>query len=120
MKPKNYYGLAYSKELKDDPRRDKWLKQLERQGLDETETWNLDVVIACFLVPRLKLFKRKTNCIPEGHTEKKWQKTLDKMINAFEIIANREIYALIEPARWEREVEAGLQLFVKHYHDLWW
>jgi hypothetical protein len=54
MKPKNYYGSAFDKDLKKDKRQPKWKKQRGSAGFDDTELWSLDVTLLLFLYPRLK------------------------------------------------------------------
>lgn len=70
--------------------RKKWLKQ---QGLyvNPKETWSLDITFAKYIIPRLKKFKELNNGYPgieEVNTPEKWDEALDKMIQAFEYVAN--------------------------------
>ena len=92
------------------------LQRLER-GFDDTETWNLYVTIAGFVVPRLKRFKEVTIGYPASMTEKEWDECLDKMIFAFETVLNEDDD--IDICDNEKVVE-GLSLFAKHYLHLWW
>jgi len=92
------------------------LQRLER-GFDDTETWNLYVTIAGFVVPRLKRFKEVTMGYPASMTEKEWNESLDKMIFAFETMLNED--GDIDCCDNEK-VEEGLSLFAKHYLHLWW
>ena len=43
--------------------RKKWLKS-HGKYVNQKETWNLDYWIANYILPRLKLFKKKTNGYP--------------------------------------------------------
>jgi hypothetical protein len=54
MKPKNYYGSAFDKDMKNDYRQKRWAKEREKHGFDDTEIWSLDVTLLLFLYPRLK------------------------------------------------------------------
>ena len=116
-------------------KRKKWLKQ-HNKYVNPRDTWNLDHTIASFILPRLKLFKKLGNGYP-GHgemdTPEKWNKALDKMINAFELIATadtyyglwdieKNTYAEVKPLLEQKqtEVEEGLQLFAKWFQSLWW
>ena len=69
-------------------KRKKWLKE-NNLYVNPKDIWNLDVTIAEFILPRLKLFKKKTISYPgygEMDTPEKWDEALDKMILAFEYI----------------------------------
>lgn len=69
-------------------KRKKWLKE-NNLYVNPKDIWNLDVSIAEFILPRLKLFKKKIISYPgygEMDTPEKWDKALDKMILAFEYI----------------------------------
>lgn len=109
---------------------------------------NLDQTIARFILPRLKLFKKKVIGYPPNITFEEWKEILDKMIVAFELIINSNepnfghtefhtekegnLYKLVvdksdfnaeEYQKWVNEknakIEEGLQLFAKYYQDLW-
>ena len=129
--------------------RKKWLKQ---QGLyvSPKETWNLDITFAKYIIPRLKKFKKLNNGYPgreEMDTPEKWDKALDKMIQAFEYVVNEfdwwtnnskygcldteskyddKYVAKINKSYFDEEkrrqvvINEGLQLFAKYYIDLWW
>jgi hypothetical protein len=107
----------------------KHMEELKRTGISSDETWNLDVTIAEFILPRLKLFKELTEGYP-GELEKlyrkegedkaveKWNEILDEMIYSFEKISKRweEDISLEE----QEKVNDGLEKFVSWYHHLWW
>lgn len=108
-------------------------KYLKKQGLyvNPRETWNLDVTIAKYIVPRLKLYKKLNNGYPgrdEMDTPEKWDEALDKMIHAFELAAKNYdgIYGAtgedyIENVIETRDVvQEGLQLFAKWFEWLGW
>ena len=78
---------------------------------------DLDYTIAEFVVPRLKLFKKEVDCHPqEFNSLEEWKNVLDKMIKAFD---NMEIFYSPSDKDLKNAVEEGLNLFRKHYHDLW-
>jgi hypothetical protein len=91
------------------------------RGWDDSETWNLDYTIANFIVTRLKRYKELNNGIPPDLNEQQWDDILDKMIASFELRCYdyREDF---ENASEEREaiITEGLNLFSKHFEDLWW
>jgi hypothetical protein len=96
-------------------RRIRWWWQRRTRGFDDRETWDLDVTIAEFVLPRLRRFKNVTKCYPSGMTEEEWHEMLDGMILAFEWIAtSRE--ATYKPDN----VHSGLRDFGDYYFDLWW
>lgn len=115
--------------------RKKWLK---KNGLyvNPKETWSLDFTIAKFVLPRLKLFKKLNNAYPgtgDMDTFEKWNKALDKMINAFELIATGDMYyGLMDDKKTsfadirelceqkQKEIEEGLKLFSEWFQHLWW
>ena len=100
-------------------------KQLKKLGayVNPKDTWNLDVAIAKFVLPRLKLYKKLTNGYPgiPGYSYEQWMDDIDKMIAAFELIANDSNFKLFKQNSMEAEIiEDGLDLFRKYYFDLWW
>lgn len=96
-------------------------KQLKRLGkhVPSRDTWNLDMTIAKFVVPRLELFKKITDCYPgQFDSMEEWYEILDKMIAAFKVIGCK---TGIQRSEDEKSVvNEGLDLFRKHYNDLWW
>lgn len=113
-------------------------KKIEKnKGLyiNPRDTWALDITIAEFILPRLKLFKKLNNGYPgrneETNTFEKWDNLLDKMIWSFEQIANNyEIYSnlvMVNNPNLQKEyheiddkIQEGLMLFAKYYQDLGW
>jgi len=93
-------------------------------GFDDSETWSLDHSLAKLILPRLKRFQSLHNEIMEPICDGEGDDSpddLDKMIIAFDIIANDpDYYALPAFPEKERAVEEGLDLFRKHYSRLWW
>ena len=96
-------------------------KQLKRlSGYVQTkDTWNLDMTIAQFIVPRLELFKKVTDCYPsQFDSMEEWYEILEKMIAAFKVISCK---TGIQRSEEEKLIiKNGLDLFRKHYNDLWW
>lgn len=95
-------------------------KQLKKNGtyINPTELWNLDNTIAIFVLPRLKAFKKVSNGYPESADSfEGWLQILDKMIAAFELLA--EDVSILEKDK-QSIIKEGLQLFVDYYQALWW
>jgi len=116
-------------------------KQLDERGFSDSETWNLDVVMTEFILPRLKRFceiaKDEGSC-PCDFTEinahelegdeldasharslKQWHKVLDTMVEAFEI--HRKDFWEFRPDKEKKmeKMKSGLKLFAKYYCNLW-
>lgn len=74
------------------------------------------LIIAEFLVPRLKAFKKYNFSYPMGLTKKKWNTILNKIILAFEIIIKDDV---VYESKKVAKIEEGLKLFAEYYRDLW-
>ena len=118
--PEKYCGCLHELDY-DDPRFEKYYKQYKKNGFDDTETWNLDRSIALFILPRLKRFKEVTNGCPGYTTERKWKKTLDKMIFAFEFICDGGKWYSPESHKKDlKKYKEGFRLFYENFEHLWW
>jgi len=106
-----------------------WFKQRHTRGFDDRELWSLDLTIAKFLVPRLEAFMEKRAGHPTGMTDKKWKQMLNLMIEGFRATIGED-YIDSNPDMSKAEInkklkanskkqEVGLQLFTKHFKDLW-
>ena len=81
------------------------------------EIWNTDNALAQLIVPRLQAFKAidkhgYPSDISDMHT---WNNTIQKMINAFELMKYVHSLSIDE----ERIVSEGLSLFCKYFRNLW-
>ncbi len=104
----NYYGFAH--EIPDsDPRQSVWKKQREERGFDSTELWNLDITIAKFTLPRLKVYRDDI----ARHGDSEWLTILDKMIFGLEEVTTC-------PVGLSPEAAEGLSLFGQYFHRLWY
>lgn len=103
-------------------------RQAKKKGkyIDPKDTWCLDVTIARYILPRLRLFKKLNNGYPISFTPETWNEELDKMIWSFEKIADeKNSYYNINLTKKENEetikkIREGLDSFSKYYFDLWW
>lgn len=115
-----------TKEIKDlrgtKKRRNRLLKQFERQGWSDMETWNLDQRFAVWLLPRLKRFVELTNGHPMRYKNMNaWKRDLNKMIKAFEFMASPEYYDW--GPKFDKKHAAlndALKMFGEVCRDLWW
>lgn len=98
-----------------DQRYPRHLKQLKKRGFSDAETWSLDSVIAEFILPRLKRFRKIKNGTPYRLTQEEWDQILDKMIYAFKYLLKPRI--ITKP---EEKFQEGMDLFAKYIQDLWW
>lgn len=93
---------------------------LHNRGFDLHDTWSLDSSLARWAAPRLKHLK-VTKCgypgIDEAATDKAWNKVLDKMIKAFELVSDESIAFMNK--KQKKQCEEGLDLFRKYFRDLW-
>lgn len=90
----------------------------QRHDFTESEIWNTYHYIARSIVPRLKAFKacRKHGYCPDMKDMKEWNNTIQKMIDAFEIMqGNSSAYSEEE----RKTISIGLALFCKYFLNLW-
>lgn len=100
-----------------DERWENFKKQRLEQGFDESETWSLYSTIAQFIYPRLKCFYNDGNLVgyPSYLTAKKWHNIVKTMLDAFELIVTKDYPTKEESAI----IDKGLNLFNKHFFELW-
>ncbi len=82
------------------------------------EVWNTDNTIAQLIVPRLQAFKALDK---HGHSTafkdmREWDKTIQKMIDAFDLM---KYAGVIHTTEEEKTIAEGLELFCKHFRSLW-
>ena len=114
--------------------------------IHDSDVYDFRSTMAIVIVAALKKFKKKNNrgtplyCFPENSyyycpsvTEEtaarnEWNSTLDKMIFAFEELSteqkefdiiNKNDYDTQELIDLQNQVQEGLDLFAKHYRQLW-
>ena len=111
-----------NKSKSNNKRKKRHLKQYEKQGWCDADTWSLDQRFAQWLLPRLKRFKELTIGIPMDLTEKQWMSILQEMIDGFEFMASDDYYQWGEP-KWDKKhekINKAMDLFTKHIRNLWW
>ncbi len=97
-----------------DKRYKKYKNQIKRRGFSNSELWNLDYSIYCFILPRLKRFRETLTGYPGNLTMKQWKAALDKMIRALEsVIVDSAFVATDE------KTKEGLDLLFKYINHLW-
>jgi hypothetical protein len=82
------------------------------------EVWNTYHYIAQAIVPRLKAFKAldKHGYAPGFSDINAWNKAIQKMIDAFELLMYNSMSSDKDE---QRTIEEGLDLFRKHFLNLW-
>lgn len=107
----------------DEPEKlEKYKKQREERGFDDTETWHLDKTLALFLIPRLKIFIQVNNGFPGGETEESFNEKLNFILNSFQ----EYYYNENEQSSLELEKERIINLrkasgiLGEIWLDLWW
>lgn len=81
------------------------------------EIWNTDNTLARLIVPRLQAFKQldKHGYPPDFNDMRAWNKAIQKMIDAFELIK----YPGTISDREKKTVDEGFSLFYKYFFNLW-
>lgn len=103
---------------KKDKRYNKFKKQIKTRGFAGSELWSLDYTIMCFILPRLKQYKKDSPGWPGWcESRQEWEIILQKMIKSLELmVENRNILTKQE----EKEITQGWNLFKKHFFSLWY
>ncbi len=111
----------------------------------DKETWDLGYTVAAFTLPRLKRYKKLNNGVPGAvlfqineeenihfnNAKEKWDTILDCIIWSFEQIVNPTEEPELEKGEdwkdyrirydaYSKKVQDGINLFAKHFQDLWW
>ena len=81
------------------------------------EVWNTDNYLAGMIAARLKAFKAldKHGYCPAFKGIAEWNRAIQKMIDAFELLKHITTFSDEE----EQTIEEGLDLFRKHFRNLW-
>ena len=109
-------NICFSLTDEKDKREKKFVKQRQTVGFDDSETWNLDMTIAGFVLPRLKRFKEVCAVHPGELTEEEWDGILDEMIAGFELISKTVNHSKEE----DKQANKAIKLFSKYFFALWW
>jgi hypothetical protein len=119
---KNNFSIA-EEVYPDEPEKlEKYKKQRDERGFDDTETWHLDKTLALFLIPRLKRFIELNNGFPCAETEESFNKKLNFILKSFEEYyynENDEVSLELEKERLANTKEA-VKILGDIWLDLWW
>lgn len=99
------------------------------------DCWNLDTTLAALILPRLVYYRHNHAGVPncfckiDGNFKvtnldeagDEWDRTLDKMIEAFwEIVQDRTLEVEEkERQQIQKTIDEGLKLFGEHFQSLW-
>ena len=107
----------------DEPEKlERYKKQRDDRGFDDTETWHLDKSLTLFLIPRLKRFIELNNGFPSGQTEESFNEKLNFILKSFEEYyynENDEVSLELEKERLSNAKKAAA-LLGEIWFDLWW
>ena len=107
----------------DEPEKlERYKKQRDERGFDDTETWHLDKSLTLFLIPRLKRFIELNNGFPSGQTEESFNEKLNFILKSFEEYyynENDEVSLELEKERLSNAKKAAA-LLGEIWFDLWW
>ena len=95
----------------------------DEEGFIAAEYWNLDATLAMIIYSSLRYFKDHCNYgCPGDMTKEQWDKCLNNMIIAFELLVKEENYNLtkMQSKNKEKKIKYGLRLFAKHFNNLWY
>ena len=86
-------------------------------GYPISEVWGTYHYLAREIAPRLKAFKalKKHGWPDDFESQEDWNEAIQKMIDAFELLNHITTYTDEE----EQTIEEGLELFCKHFRNLW-
>jgi hypothetical protein len=107
----------------DEPEKlEKYKKQRDERGFDDTETWHLDKTLALFLIPRLERFIQVNNGYPGGETEKTFNEKLNFILKSFKEYYNGENDEVSLELEKERLINANKAVAIlgEIWFDLWW
>ena len=110
------FGLTYLTSRQSQARDRKHARQREKWGFCDADLWSLFQVIVKFVLPRLIRFRKMPRMgYPQGLSEKRWDRILDQMIMAFQVLEKDEI----KNKKSLRIVQRGLKLFAEWFEHLW-
>ncbi len=118
----NNFSIA-EEVYKDEPEKlEKYKKQRDKNGFDDTETWYLDKTFALFLIPRLKRFIQLNNGFPNGETIESYNEKLNFIVKSFEEYYNDENVEVSLELEKERlsNAKKAVAILGEIWFDLWW
>lgn len=87
-----------------------------RYGASEKDVWNLDVGIAHFILPRLKMLQKRE---PTRFYDPEWATDLQKMIDCFEFMCGDGYWQVLDEQELEDKINPGLKILAERFTQLW-
>lgn len=78
--------------------------------------WDLYLSIARFVAPRLQFFRTHNRRLPDRMNHEEWERKLDGMVFAFNMI----VADSIETPEQKQAIERGLKDFARYFQELWY
>lgn len=91
----------------------------DEEGFSGTEFFSLDYSLALYIYGRLCYFR--DHCLvgnPVSMSFEQWSDIIDKMIKGFELYVKRDESTLSK--NQIKQMNYGMRLFIKYFHDLWY
>ena len=103
---------------RNDGRYGEYRRIQKETGVSPDECWNIDKTFACFMVPRLKMFRDMTCGYPGALSSmEEWHGILDRVIDGLELMSeDRCVYTDGERSR----IDDALDLFGEWIQGMWW
>lgn len=104
---------------KDDSRREDFAKYKDRHGFSPDELWSLDHTILCFVLPRLKEFRKVAGGYPArlGSLDE-WHGILDTMIDGITLAIEEGDGARLLMDDEKELKDRGIELFLEYFNAL--
>ncbi len=108
--------------LKNLPHEFKLAYQRAGYGYDQESWWQIDYNFLRVTIPQLKDLKENHWGTPPEMTEEEWEQTLQEIIDGFEDgkkAIDLEFEDLEQGKQLKQNLHHSLELFNKHFFDLW-
>lgn len=108
----------------------KWFFQRGIRGYDDRAHWNMNWWFLKIAPKIIREIKERTPGTPVDIEYDEWMNILEKMASYFENSLKEEDLSYEDYGEYEKYIEhlkkqkenldAGLELFIRHFNDLWW
>lgn len=111
----SYLGYANDPDMVDDKRQEKWEKQYNERGFDDTCTWSFDDTLIRFITPRLKRFLEISEEITQAD---EFHADVRKMLEGFEFYMSGKFNDC--DMEHNKVLDESFALLAKNHRGLWW
>jgi len=84
--------------------------------IKNSDTWNLDVTMAEFILPRIVRYRKICDGHPSYMSQEEWWSILDKIIKAMRLIIDNFEHGNCN----KNDIKEGCCLLGNHFTELWW